>query len=651
VVGDALELKIRLEPGDGEAYRVHASGPTGEASGTFRLPFDARDIELFVLRVSSRTRTDTRRAEPHEIGLITDFGGTLFESLFQAELGALYRVAKNVADREDRSLRVTLVLTDVPELMHLPWEYLYDEPAFLSISEWTPVVRYLEMQGGRRPLRVELPLRILAMVSAPEDAPPLDAVRERERLEEALNGLIERGAVEITWLENATLQALLRTLQTGPFHIFHYIGHGVYEPERDGFLLLEDNQRRARRVSGTDLGTILAGHRTLRLAVLNTCEGARVSSDDPFAGVAASLIRREIPAVIAMQFEITDCAAITFSGEFYWKLADCGMVDSALAFARQMIYAAPNYVEWATPVLFMRVPDGRIFEVPDAAVDRPPPALTEPALTEPVLTTPAGTPPAATEPAPTEPAPTEPTVTEPAATAPSTVASGTRRPRFGRRATVVTGAGIAAAAGLALAIWLIASPGPETSPTRPTTISGTSTVSHPWTLRGAIPAAVGSCRTREELLYVPGALVAKVDAAGNTARFSASFACWGAAQGVTVAQYSRAASADDLDRYFNSRVNAQGFPARELTGGLCGGAEPANNNWTPLGPTGHRPTNAATGAGRVFCYKLSRPGSRSEWRIEWTVTRRRIFAFAKGPNAATLFRWWKTKSGPIVTAR
>src|SRR4029079_6683667 len=54
--------------------------------------------------------------------------------------------------------------------MTVPWEYLYDDPAFLSISMWTPVVRYLDLASTRRPLRVEAPLRMLGMVRSP--APP-----------------------------------------------------------------------------------------------------------------------------------------------------------------------------------------------------------------------------------------------------------------------------------------------------------------------------------------------------------------------------------------------------------------------------------------------------------------------------------------------
>jgi len=317
-VTDYFELKIRVSRGDADTYRVLASGPTGEATGSFELPFDDRDIKIFVLSVGRRTRTATRSANAPELQRITEFGGKLFKALFQGRVGELYRVSKSVADSNGKALRVTLALTDVPALMHLPWEYLYDKPAFLSISKWTPVVRYLELSGTRPPLKVELPLRILAMVSSPRDAVELDVAAERERLTRALSGLHERGAVEVTWLENGTLPALLRELERGPFHVFHFIGHGEFDAQAgNGMLLLEDEAGLARRVTGTDLGVILENEPSFQLAVLNACEGARVSSDDPFAGGAASLVERQIPAVIAMQFEITDRAAIIFAGEFY----------------------------------------------------------------------------------------------------------------------------------------------------------------------------------------------------------------------------------------------------------------------------------------------------------------------------------------------
>jgi tetratricopeptide (TPR) repeat protein len=102
------------------------------------------------------------------------------------------------------------------------------------------------------------------------------------------------------------------------------------------------------------------------LVVLNACEGARTSQEDPYAGVAQTLVLQGIPAVIAMQFEIVETAAITFAQEFYGAVADGFPVDAAVSEARKAIFATGNDVEWGTPVLYMRTPQGVIFEIPEA---------------------------------------------------------------------------------------------------------------------------------------------------------------------------------------------------------------------------------------------------------------------------------------------
>jgi hypothetical protein len=375
---DAFRIRVERLASGSDVYEVHASSPAGEASGGFRVPVSRLELENLVLRMG-RARTAVRGSGSPELQLVRRFGSDLFTSLFAGQVRDLYRDSYTGAQRSRKGLRITLGLTDTPELMDLPWEYLFEEPAFLSISTWTPVVRYLELPRSRPPIEVTPPLRILGMVSSPSDAVQLDVAQERSKLEGALAEATSRGAVEIRWLEQATLSALQRELRHADFHVFHYIGHGDYDTTvGDGVLLLEDEQGKGRRVSGTQLGTMLADETTLRLAVLNACEGARTSTTDPFAGVASSLVQREIPAVVAMQFEITDRAAIVFAEEFYAAIADGYAVDAALAEARKAIFANGNDTEWATPVLFMRVPDGRIFDVPAPA--QAPPREIEPPL-------------------------------------------------------------------------------------------------------------------------------------------------------------------------------------------------------------------------------------------------------------------------------
>jgi hypothetical protein len=376
------ELRLRIDRGVTRgSYRIVATGPSGEALGRFKLPFSDLELENFILKVGS-TRRGRRRVDSPEMELAKNFGSKLFGALFEGDVRELYRSSSSDSRSAGRGLRLTLSLTGAPELLQVPWEYLYDHPTFLSISTWTPIVRYLDLPKPRRPLQIELPLRILALVSAPTDAEVIDAPQERLKLEAALAPLIAAGAISIDWLEQASLRALQRQLRKADYHVFHYIGHGGYDQDADdGVLLFEDEGGRGRRVSGIQLGTILADEVSLRLAVLNSCEGGRSSLQDPFSGVATSLIEREIPAVIGMQFEITDRAAIVFAGEFYSALADGLPVDSSVAEARKAIYADENDIEWGTPVLFMRVADGRLFDVQAHAPLRAP--TPEPTIAEP----------------------------------------------------------------------------------------------------------------------------------------------------------------------------------------------------------------------------------------------------------------------------
>ncbi len=79
---------------------------------------------------------------------------------------------------------------------------------------------------------------------------------------------------------------------------------------------------------------------------------------------ASTLVRRGIPAVLIMQYKITDRAAIEFSSAFYEALVDSLPVDAAVAEARKAIsLAVMNTVEWGTPVLYMRSPNGVLFNI------------------------------------------------------------------------------------------------------------------------------------------------------------------------------------------------------------------------------------------------------------------------------------------------
>ncbi|WP_448618700.1 CHAT domain-containing protein [Geodermatophilus sp. URMC 65] len=363
-----LDFDVLVEPASATSYHARVlHSPVGETRPVpVTIPFSDLELENFLLRIGRPRRYLVRSEDEPEAIAVRDFGARLFDAVFHDQVHSALAASLDHAEGRDAGLRVRLRLTDSPQLADLPWEYLYDTDArrFLALSEWTPLVRYLDLPGRIRPLSVHPPLRILVVVASPTDLPPLDVDAEWTRLQEALRDLQHDGRVRLERSPNGTMTELQRQLRRGEHHVFHYIGHGRYSSEfGDGQLAMEGRTGRAQPISGSDLGALLHDHRTLRLALLNSCEGARGGRTDPYSGTAQSLIYQGIPAVVAMQFEITDRAAIVFTRGFYEAVADGYPLDAAMAEARKAIRLQPNQVEWGTPVLYLRAPDGRIFDV------------------------------------------------------------------------------------------------------------------------------------------------------------------------------------------------------------------------------------------------------------------------------------------------
>ena len=353
-----LTFEMRFSGSPEAGYSVTIKSLSGDASTALPALLTPQDIEAFVSQINALPSHSLEVKEATKA-----FGQKLYDQVFRDQVyGRLY-ASLDRCEVEGARLRIVLDVTQTPELAEWPWEYLFDRSRdrFIALSANTTIVRYLQIPESVRSLTVRLPLSVLVMISSPRDCVELDVEQEWTKLEAALSHLHDDGLVELTKIR-ATREALQDALEDGDFHILHFIGHGGFDEKEGGYLIMEGPNGEGDPFSGEGLGVLLRDHTSLRLVVLNSCEGARASLVQPFAGTAQAIVREGVPAVVAMQFRITDNAALTFAGRFYKAMAGYHPVDAALAKARQEIYSKNNYAEWATPVLFMRSNDGRLFD-------------------------------------------------------------------------------------------------------------------------------------------------------------------------------------------------------------------------------------------------------------------------------------------------
>jgi hypothetical protein len=358
-------------------YEVRSRSPSGESPPTPCPSVGAEELarrrDALVLGIDrSRAARDVVVREPERfvgsrLRTARTTGTALFEMLFTGPVLEAYRTSLALARAQDTGLRLQLRLHPA-ELAALPWEFLFDprDKVFVALNPATPVVRYPELAIAPKTLAIQPPLRVLVMMASPIDLERLDVEGERRRIDEALGTLHNTGQVELGWVSGGAYADLQKALRQGPWHVFHFVGHGGFDEgtsEKGGMLALEFREEHTtHRVSAAILGQLLCAHTSLRLVVLNSCLGARGSEADAFSSVAATLVRLGIPAVVAMQYEISDQAALAFAQSFYTAIAAWVPVDRAVADARADMNATrEDSLEWGTPVLLMRAADGRLF--------------------------------------------------------------------------------------------------------------------------------------------------------------------------------------------------------------------------------------------------------------------------------------------------
>jgi WD40 repeat protein len=355
-------LEVAIGPGlDGYRVDMLRSPDGGEASVVVVLDADALlaqrpDLQRAVLISSLATRGLSAEEER-----LRAAGRDLFRALLgTGELIGRYRAAER-----DDDLRIVLRVSD-PMLAGLPWEAMYDEAIGGYVCRRHQLVRHVGAPVPVASLAVTPPMRILGIVSSPHGLDPIDTDAEKQHLASALAPLAGAGLVELTWAPSATWADLQDTLLGGTWHIIHFVGHGGFDLDHDeGYIFLTAPNSRKDRVEGSRLIDLLRQARPIpRIVVLNSCLGTKTGTTDLYSSTAAALVRGGVNAVAAMQYAITDPAAIAFSRGFYNAIAHGRGVDEAVSSGRVAILGlSGRTLEWVTPVLYLRGQDTHLFTI------------------------------------------------------------------------------------------------------------------------------------------------------------------------------------------------------------------------------------------------------------------------------------------------
>jgi hypothetical protein len=382
------EFEVVITPRDlTGVFQARAQSTVGTAAEEFRLPVAIEDWpgirqELSEVMVSAAPNgpaavvrgsvaLDDEENEAPSLSPRT-FGVSLFNALFRGEVGMLFERARASAQENKRAglrLRLTFSFSNetaewFTSVVNLPWELMAPSEAQhpIVINAQSPLVRSFDRVLHSLDV-IEPPIRLLVLSASPQGTDRLSVDTEVERMRAHWS----RAPAVLFRAQTARVAEVEKTMAEFQPHIVHFIGHGTVLHGR-GVLLFERDDGTAQQVDANELATLLARNST-RLVYLNSCRGAEVGSDagsSPFAGVATSLAKQQVPAIIAMQFPVTDTTAIAFCDSFYEQLVKGYPIDAAVGVARRRVFARGTR-EWATPVLFLREPDAQLIRKPSAA--------------------------------------------------------------------------------------------------------------------------------------------------------------------------------------------------------------------------------------------------------------------------------------------
>jgi hypothetical protein len=338
----------------GDRLEVRLAAPGGECRAEMQPPSSAIPAQMAAFEQSAIPEAT-----------LAGIGQTLYSHLVSGDAAEL--VAETLHSEKDPGVAVHFELRFDPDqaaLAQFPWETIADPSGrFLVRDGVIALTRYITYPQPPAPFDVALDRQpLLRVIARPSGLPSVAAG--------------DLGIARVETLEHATFEALQQKLLIQRLAAWgmHFDGHGglmlrcrkckSLEPPGTsvcsqcntslsnasalGVLLFERNGGYD-LITTEELGSVLY-NADVRFALLSACESGSVAGSSLFNGLAPGLMMAGVPAVIGMQYRISDDFASSFAIKFYSALLQRKDVVEALTVARAMLLRSA----WYSPALYLR---------------------------------------------------------------------------------------------------------------------------------------------------------------------------------------------------------------------------------------------------------------------------------------------------------
>ena len=361
------ELRFEFAERTSDGFPFKCNTLQGELNGIFRNPLTQPEVEQALANVDRFTKNYVQRDVPREsLDPVQDVGSRLFSGLFAGPIAGVYRAAVDRTASTGGGIRLRFTM-HAPDLIPLPWEFLYDidRRDFIALSAQISLVRE----------SAELTARSFDIVKTSEQSPIRALIIDENptlayALEEEiapLRKLEKNSLIELRVMRNASRTDCLSEVEDFDYDAIMFTGAPRAEVSKSGEIKpqIPPSVNEKVALQEQQLVTALSRQKDLRLLYLS----------DGQTDLLAEMLSKFVPVTIGIRGMMTDGGRIAFTNVLFKNAIEGQWLDAAISHARRAIdLREPGTREWGMPVCYTSVAEGlrlrapRQEESPSAAI-------------------------------------------------------------------------------------------------------------------------------------------------------------------------------------------------------------------------------------------------------------------------------------------